>query len=241
MRVYALIPARSGSKGLPHKNILPVGGHPLIAYSIAFGQKLSIDRVLVSTDSDEYAQITRRYGGEVPFLRGVQASSDTAMEEDILADLAVNLPVQGIPLPDIWVWLKPTSPFRNPQAVQQAIEVLETRDDVDSVRIVSETDARMHRINAEGFLEPLLPTWDPQRSKMRRSEFPRVYQPFNLEVFRHQGWVERGSLFMGRTIVPIVQPRITGLDVDDADGFEIAKTLIETRPRPAIVERHIHL
>jgi hypothetical protein len=72
---------------------------------------------------------------------------------------------------------------------------------------------------------------------MRRSEFPRVFQPFNLEVFRHAGWKARGSLFMGRRIHPIVLPRITGLDVDDRVGFELIRTLVEATPRPDLVAR----
>jgi CMP-N-acetylneuraminic acid synthetase len=239
LRAYALIPARSGSKGLPDKNILPVDGHPLLAYSIAFAQRIPVERILLSTDSERYAGIGRAYGAEVPGLRGAAASHDTAMEEDILADLAQSLPAHGIPLPDIWVWLKPTCPFRDPTAVEQAIALLASRPDLDAVRIVSEADARLHVVNAEGFLEPFLPGWDPARSKMRRTEFPKVYQPFNLEVFRHQGWVERGPLFIGRRVVPIVLPRITGLDVDDRDSFEIIKALIEARPRPQVVARHL--
>jgi len=241
MRAYALIPARSGSKGLPDKNIMPVAGHPLLAYSIAFGQRIPVERVLLSTDSPRYAEIGRAYGAECPVLRGPAASSDTAMEEDILADLEATLPGLGIPMPDAWVWLKPTCPFRDSAAVAAGLEALRTRPELDSVRLVSEADARLHVINAEGYLEPAPPSWDPKRSKMRRSEFPTVYQPFNLEIFRHEGWRQRGSLFMGRRIHPIVLPRITGLDVDDHDGFEIIRTLIEATPRPALIARHIML
>ncbi len=241
MLAYALIPARSGSKGLPDKNILPVAGHPLLAYSAAFARTIPVDRVILSTDSEAYAAIGRRYGAEVPGLRGAAAAGDTAMEEDILADLDATLPGLGIPLPDFWVWLKPTCPFRDSAAVAEAIALLASRPDLDSIRLVSEADARMHRINAEGFLEPLLEGWDPARSKMRRSEFPKVYQPFNLEIFRHAGWRARGGAFMGRRIHPIVLPRLTGLDVDDRDGFEIIRTLIEARPRPPLIARHIHL
>jgi CMP-N-acetylneuraminic acid synthetase len=239
MRAYALIPARSGSKGLPDKNILPVDGHPLLAYSIGFARRIPVERILLSTDADTYGEIGRAYGAELPGLRGAAASHDTAMEEDILADLAQALPARGIPLPDIWVWLKPTCPFRDPAAVEQALALLAVQPDLDAVRIVSEADARLHVVNADGFLEPLLPGWDPKRSKMRRSEFPKVYQPFNLEVFRHQGWVERGSSFIGRRVAPIVLPRITGLDVDDRDSFEIIKALVEARPRPEVVARYL--
>src|SRR6266496_5238877 len=108
MLVYALIIARSGSKAVPDKNIRDVAGHPLLAYSIAFAKKVRVDRIIVSTDSAIYQRIALRYGAECPYLRGEQASSDTAMDEDILADLGDNLPRLGIPMPDLWVRLKPT-------------------------------------------------------------------------------------------------------------------------------------
>jgi len=241
MTVYALIPARSGSKGLPNKNILEVDGHPLIAYSIAFARKLGIDRILVSTDSESYRDIALRYGAECPYLRSAAASSDTAQESEILEDLSANLPNHSIALPDVWVWLKPVNPFRSLDAARQALKILSERHDVDSVRIVSEADARLHTVSENGFLAPYGRGWDGSLSKMPRSRFPKVYQPYNLEVFRHRGWVERRGLFMGTRIVPIVASKITGLDVDDSDTFEIAKALIEMRPRPEVVASHIHL
>ena len=241
MLIYALIPARSGSKGLPDKNILPIDGHPLIAYSIAFAQKLELDRVLVSTDSSIYRGIAERYGAECPYLRGAAASADAAWDVDILADLAENLPRLSIPLPELWVWLKPVNPFRSLDAVRDGLILLREQPDIDSVRIVSAADPRLHRVNEAGYLEPYGPGWDPGASKMPRNLFPTVYQPYNLEIFRHRGWVERGRAYMGERIVPIVQPRITGFDIDDRDTFDIVKALIEMRPRPDAVARHIHL
>jgi CMP-N,N'-diacetyllegionaminic acid synthase len=241
MIAYALIPARSGSKGLSHKNVREIDGHPLIAYSIAFARRLPADRIIVSTDSDDYRTIALRYGAECPYLRGAHASSDTANQQDIIADLAANLPAFSIPLPDIWINLKPVNPFRSLDSVREALKILAQRPDVDSVRIVSAADPRLHRIDDSGFLVPYGPGWNAGLSKMLRSQFPTVYQPYNLEVFRHRGWAERGGLFMGERIVPIVAARITGLDIDDQDTFEIAKALIEMRPRPDVVARHIHL
>jgi CMP-N,N'-diacetyllegionaminic acid synthase len=239
MRVYALIPARSGSKGVPNKNIRLIAGHPLLSYTIAFAKKIAFDRVIVSTDSAQYRDIVLQYGAECPYLRGAQASNDTAMEEDILADLASNLPALGIPMPDIWVRLKPTSPFRTVKSVETAILLLKN-DDIDSVRIVSESDARLHVINADGFLEPMSPNWDPARSVMRRSEFPTAYKPFNLDVLRHAGWLARGPNYMGRRIKPIFEHKITSIDIDDADDFELADALISLRPRPAFLTKFIH-
>jgi N-acylneuraminate cytidylyltransferase len=232
--------ARSGSKGVPHKNIRTIAGHPLLAYSIAFASKLGLARTIVSTDSPQYREIALAYGGECPYLRGARASSDTALDEEILADLDENLPRHGIDLPDVWVRLKPTSPFRTLASVRAAIAALAGDPALDSVRIVSEADARLHVVNAEGFLEPLLPIWDPARSVVRRSEFPRAYKPFNLHVFRHSGWRDRGAFYMGRRVKPIFEHKITGLDIDDEDDFELVKALIETRPRPAVLEPFIH-
>lgn len=239
MLTYAFVPARAGSKGLPDKNILPIGGHPLLAYAIAFGRALNIDRVIVSTDSERYAEIARRYGADCPYLRGARASGDTAMEEDILADLAENLPRHGIPMPDIWIRLKPTNPFRSVESVHAALDHLRTSSEIDSVRIVSQSDARVCVINRDGWLEPLLDSWDRGRSVMRRSEFQDVFSPFNLDVLRHNLWLERGAAYMGQRIRAIVENKITGLDINDRDDFEIVKALIETKPRPSIVARYL--
>jgi CMP-N,N'-diacetyllegionaminic acid synthase len=240
MRVYAYIMARSGSKGVPHKNIREIAGHPLLAYSIAFAKKIELDRILVSTDSSRYREIALAYGAECPYLRGATASSDTALDEEILADLQENLPRHGIELPEIWVRLKPTSPFRTVASVGAAIAALQDDPSLDSVRIVSQADARLQVINADGFLEPLLPDWDPGRSVIRRSELPQVYKPFNLHVFRHSGWRERGALYMGRRVKPIVEHKITGIDIDDEDDFDLVKALIEISPRPAMLEPFVH-
>jgi len=276
LRAYALIPARSGSKGIPDKNIREIAGHPLLAYSIAFAKKINFERILVSTDSPRYQAVALRYGAECPYLRGAEASSDKAMEEDVLADLASNLPGLGIEMPDIWVrlkptsplrsvrsveaaiaaleadpglgiempdiWvrLKPTSPLRSVRSVEAAIAALEADPGLDSVRIVSEAEARLHVVNKDGYLEPLSPQWDPGRSVMRRDEFPRAYKPFNLDVLRHALWIERGSAYMGRRIKPIVEHRITGLDIDDEDDLELAGALISIKPRPQFLKPYIH-
>jgi N-acylneuraminate cytidylyltransferase len=232
--------ARSGSRGLPHKNIRKIAGHPLLAYSIAFARKLKIDWTIVSTDSQEYREIAESYGGDCPYLRGAAASTDTALDEEILADLSENLPRVGKPMPDIWVRLKPTCPFRSVASVEHAIDLLKSDDMLDSVRITSAADARLQVINNDGFMEPLLPIWKPDRSIVPRTDFPHAYKPFNLDVFRHKGWLERGALFMGRRIRPIVEHKITGLDIDDADDFALANALISARPRPDFLVPYVH-
>ncbi|MBS8228874.1 acylneuraminate cytidylyltransferase family protein [Vannielia litorea] len=237
--VYAFIPARSGSVGLPHKNIMRINGHPLLAYGVAFGKALGIDRVILSTDSEEYAEIGRYYGAECPYLRGAEASSGTAMEEDILADMEANLPRFGIEMPDIWLRLKPTNPFRSVEDVRRAIETLEERPEVDSVRHVNASETRLCTINDDGFLEPLLEGWPEDRSVIRRTEFPTAYQVFNLDVLRHENLAKYGSAYMGKRALPIIGEAITGIDINNKDDFDVVKALIEMQPRPEVVARHL--
>ncbi|WP_421702661.1 cytidylyltransferase domain-containing protein [Aliiroseovarius sp.] len=240
MKAYAFIPARSGSKGLPHKNIKPIDGHPLLAYAVAFGKALGVDQVIVSTDSPEYKEIAESYGAFCPGLRSPEASGDTSMEEEIIADLTQKLPALGIDLPDVWIRLKPTNPFRKPDTVRRALTLLEEDDCIDSVRIVSKADCRLVVQNDEGFLEPILPDiWDPNRSVMRRTEFPEAYSPFNLDLLRHRNWERWGSGYMGKRIMPIVDHAITGMDINDGEDFELVKTMIEVRPRPQVVADYL--
>jgi CMP-N,N'-diacetyllegionaminic acid synthase len=236
---YAFVPARSGSKGLPDKNVMRIGGHPLLAYAIAFGRALGIDRVILSTDSAAYAEIGRHYGAECPYLRGAAASSDTAMEEDILADLEAELPAFGIPMPEFWIRLKPTNPFRRVEDVRRGLEILKSHPEVDSVRNVSASETRLCRINDEGYLEALMPGWPENRSVIRRTEYPTAYQVFNLDILRHENLARYGSGYMGRAVLPIVGEAITGIDINNADDFDVVKALIEMRPRPEVVARHL--
>lgn len=239
MLVYAFIPARSGSKGLPDKNIRVIAEHPLMAYSIAFAQPLDVDRVIVSSDSAYYANIARHYGALCPYLRSHEASSDTAMEEDILADMEENLPLHGISMPDIWLRVKPTNPFRNVEDTNRAIHTLKSNPEIDSVRCVNVSETRLCKINERGYLETTTPEWPESRSVIRRTELPTAYQVYNLDIFRHQNLTKFGSAYMGSTILPVVGEAITGLDINDADDFDLIKALIEAQPRPDVVSRHL--
>ncbi len=221
-----MIPARSGSKGLPDKNIMDVAGHPLLAHAIDFGKRLSVERVIVSTDSERYREIALSYGASAPFLRGEEASSDTAMEELVVGDAVKQMGDQ----PDVWVWLKPTSPFRSVAQVRKALMVMDRFAEVDSVRIVSQADARVQYIDADHWLKPYASDWPQGRSKIRRTELMQVFKPFNLEVFRHLTWLARGADFMGEHIRAQIDHPVTGLDIDDQQTFDICKALIEADP-----------
>ena len=133
--VIAIIPARSGSKSLIDKNIRLLSGHPLIAYSIAI-VKLSqkIDRVIVSTNSQGYADIAKQYGAEVPFMRPDKYSTDAATDKGFLVHAMNWIKENEGRLPEYWVHLRPTTPLRSVEIVDSAINEIMQSQDATSLR-----------------------------------------------------------------------------------------------------------
>jgi CMP-N,N'-diacetyllegionaminic acid synthase len=121
----AIIPARSGSKSLVDKNIKKLSGHPLIAYSIV-AAKMSklIDRVVVSTNSQKYANIAEKYGAEVPFIRPDEYSTDISTDRDFLVHAMNWFNEKENCVPEYWVHLRPTTPLRNVEVVDNAINAI---------------------------------------------------------------------------------------------------------------------
>src|SRR5262245_51132771 len=116
--LVALIPARSGSKRVPDKNIRMLAGHPLIAYTIFAARKSGLfSSIIVSTDSEQYAEISRSYGAEVPFLRPAELSGDSSPDIAWLEHMFKQLGMQGRQF-DCFSILRPTSPFRTPATIQ---------------------------------------------------------------------------------------------------------------------------
>jgi CMP-N,N'-diacetyllegionaminic acid synthase len=221
--IYAIIPARSGSKGLPDKNIKMLAGKPLIAYSVNFAKALRLTKVICSTDSEKYAEIAKHFGAEVPFLRSKEAASDTAMEEDILYDLYENFDRYGIAYPDLFVWLRPTFIFRDAVVVHQCIDKLLNDDSYSAARTVCETEGRLYRLD-NGILVPQFD--DKGKSMIRRQETGIFYKVFSTDVFRGKPR-NCGVDFLGRKVYGVEIPKICGLDIDDDEDFNLIENLIK--------------
>ena len=161
MKILAIIPARSGSKGLPGKNIKPLLQHPLLAYSILAAQQSKlINRITVNTDSDQIAEIAKQYNAEIPFMRPTELAQDLSTDLDVFKhQLEWMKNTEGY-VPDIVVQLRPTSPVRFANWIDEAIEKL-ISSDADSIRVVTEsplTPFKMWLINNnnDGAMEPLV-------------------------------------------------------------------------------------
>ncbi|MBI2108806.1 MAG: acylneuraminate cytidylyltransferase family protein [Parcubacteria group bacterium] len=220
--VMAIVPARSGSRGLPNKNIKEILGKPLLAYSIEHAQKIGADRILCSTDSQEYADIAKKYGAEVPFLRSAFAAESASMEELILEDLYNKFDEHGMEYPDLFVWLRPTFPFRDIRAIQECIRRMIEDETLTACRLVTEAESRLYA-DKDGFL---IPDFDDQgRSLIRRQEVEKKYRVFNTDVFR--GKPKRHDPdFLGRNVGYVVGHKLCGVDIDDEGDFLIASNLV---------------
>ena len=198
MKVLAVIPARSGSKSIAHKNIREINGKPMIAYSIEHAVSSKwINRIIVSTDSEEYANIAKSYGAEIPFLRPLQYAQDHSLDFDVFWHVLTTLQATEKYLPDIVVQLRPTYPIRNVSDIDNMIMLLLRNEKVDSVRSISkakEIPYKMWHKHHDGSLSPLMKDI-PECYNMPRQDLPEVYyQNACIDVFRPQVILEKKSM-----------------------------------------------
>ncbi|MCB0678475.1 MAG: acylneuraminate cytidylyltransferase family protein, partial [Saprospiraceae bacterium] len=204
-RIVGIVPARGGSKSIPRKNVKLLGGIPLIAYSIEAGLRSKyLDRVIVSTDDPEIAAVAREWGAEVPFMRPAELAGDLATDLPVFEHALRWLEEEGYRC-DAVVQLRPTSPFRPPACVDEAVEVL-LSGNADSVRGITpsgQNPYKMWRIE-DGMMQPLLDSEFAEPYNMPRQELPDTFwQTGHVEVIRTATILEMGSM-TGHRIAPYV-------------------------------------
>jgi YrbI family 3-deoxy-D-manno-octulosonate 8-phosphate phosphatase len=244
MEILALIPARGGSKSIPRKNIRPLAGHPLIAYSIAAGrQSRLVTRTIVSTDDEEIAAVARQYGAEVPFLRPAEFAQDNTTDFPVFTHALSWLKENEDYQPEIIVQLRPTSPIRPPECVDGAIQLLLDNPSADSVRGIvpsGQNPFKMWRVDENGQMRPLLSVPGiPEPFNAPRQALPQTYwQTGHIDAIRTRAILEKNSL-SGETILPLhIDPRYT-IDIDTlkdwlrAEGLVAQGDLPMVRPGPA--------
>ena len=230
MKAIAFIFARGGSKGLPGKNIRPLGGKPLIAWSIEQALAVKrITRVIVSTDSEEIAAVARNYGAEVPFIRPTELARDDSPEW-LAWRHALNylLDTVGV-LPEAMVSLPATAPLRSPLDIENCLDEYE-KGDADMV--VTVTDAHrspyfnMVKTNADGTVGLVIP---PQSAIARRQDVPTVYDMTTVAyVARPEFVMTRNAVFEGR-VRAVHVPTERAIDIDTLLDFQIAECLLNNR------------
>ncbi|MBN1230643.1 MAG: acylneuraminate cytidylyltransferase family protein [Anaerolineales bacterium] len=230
LNILALIPARGGSKSIPHKNILPLAGHPLIAYSIAAALASElITRVVVSTDDEEIASVSRKYGAETPFVRPEQHAMDNSPDLPVFEHALEWFQENESYEPDIIVQLRPTSPYRRLWHIDQAIDNLIQHPDADSIRTVInpfQNPFKMWQINSEGIMEPLIKTENKEAYNMPRQALPAVYwQTGYVDAFWTDTVLTKKSM-TGDRILPLVIDDGDWVDIDSPADWKRAELMI---------------
>jgi len=230
--VLAIIPARGGSKGIPHKNIRPFAGHPLIAYSImAARQAKSVTRVIVSTDDQEIAAVAREYGAEVPFMRPDELAQDNTLDLPVFQHALAWLIANEAYVPDAVVQLRPTSPIRPVGLVDEAVRIFLDNAEADSVRGVvpaGQNPHKMWRIDpGTGMMRNLIPVPGiPEPYNAPRQILPPIYwQTGHIDVIRPATIQDKNSM-SGEVILPVkIDPRYT-VDIDGPSDWQRAEWLV---------------
>ena len=235
--VVAVIPARSGSKGVVDKNIKLLAGQPLIAYSVAAAQLASnIGRIIVSTDSKEYASIARDYGAEVPFLRPDKISGDTSTDYDFVRHLLDWMLYNEGNMPEYLVHLRPTTPLREVNYIDAAINRIKTTASATALRSVHEMSESAYKafeiegdylksVGSNSFALDALN--DPRQS------FNKTYQANGyVDVIKTEYVIENNKLH-GDRVIAFVTPRV--VEVDTPDDFDYLE--YQMAKNPVIVKK----
>lgn len=226
--IVAAIFARGGSKGVPRKNVRLLAGKPLIAYAVetALASRL-IDRVILSTDDAEIANVAQQYGAEVPFMRPMELARDDSLEWLAWQHAVRTLKTtEGRPMMDVFVSIPPTSPLRIVEDVNNCIRAL-LENDADLVITVKPAERNpyynMVVLDREGYARLVIP---PDRTIHRRQTAPPVYDMTTVAYAARPEFVlNANSMFEGK-VKAVIVPGERALDIDTELDFKFAEFLL---------------
>jgi CMP-N-acetylneuraminic acid synthetase len=224
MKILCIIPARSGSKGIKNKNIKILKGKPLLAWSIHQAQQSKYKmKIIVSTDSEQYANIAKEYGAEVPFLRPKEISGDLSTDFECIKHCVDWLNINEKYIPDIIVQLRPTQPNRKVSDIDKAIKMftdnINNFDSLRSVIPIKKSCFKMYTIE-NNFL---IPTFN---------NFKNINEPYNQcrqilpQTYLHNGYIDilktsilKDNTISGNNILPFIMKELNNIDIDFLDDW----------------------
>ncbi len=227
-KITALIPARGGSKGVYKKNIKPLHGHPLIAYSIvACRMSEMIDKIVVSTDDEEIAEVAVRYGAEVPFMRPASLAKDTSKDFEVIQhyfDMTKEAEI---------AYIRPTTPLRDPSFIDENLrEYYHTKilrsTGVRSMHELPESPHKMFQLDKTGYCRGFFKEFDGIKNytNLPRQIFPKAYQPNGYLDIVKNATLDNGDTF-GDQILPIITDFV--IEVDTPFQFELLENQLASR------------
>jgi CMP-N,N'-diacetyllegionaminic acid synthase len=222
MKTIAIIPARSGSKGIPGKNVIDLAGFPLLAYSIAAAKLAgNVDEVIVSTDSQEIAEIAVNFGAKTPFLRPQSISQDKSSDLEFFLHAIDWFQQNTAEKVEYWVHLRPTTPLRDPERISEAVEFIHKHQEATSLRsasLASESPYKwLQKASDETYFEGIRPDDPrPEYFNLPRQSFPEIYVPDGyVDVVRTSFITSNPGLLHGDKLLAYVTPRTIELDTPE--------------------------
>jgi CMP-N,N'-diacetyllegionaminic acid synthase len=237
-KIIALIPARGGSKSIPRKNIYPVAGKPLIAHSIRQAlESKYIARVIVSTDDEEIAEVSRKWGAEVPFMRPAEFSQNQSLDIEVFDHALRWLKKNEAYEPELVVHLRPTGPVRRVARIDQAIETILAQPEADALRSVQMAKQNPYKMwfIENGLLKPILQLEGiAEPYNMPRQKLPKTYwQNGTLDITRPKTVLEKKSTMGEKIIAFEINDLAYDLDyLEDIPEIEKALELLEQGDQP---------
>jgi CMP-N,N'-diacetyllegionaminic acid synthase len=224
-KILAIIPARGGSKGIPGKNIFPIAGKPLLAWTIkaALESKL-IDRTIVSSDDEGILRIASKYGAE-PIRRPKSMAGDKSLFNLLIFHTLDYLKKKEKYVPDVLVYLQPTSPLRGSKDIDRALSLLKGK--ITNVISVCETDNKFLKsflINKNGFIQGIS---NNSFSFMNRQDLPKIFMPNGaIYAIKRNAFLKTGKLFTDKTI-PYIMGSEKSLDIDSMEDLKKAEKILK--------------
>lgn len=233
MKILAFIPARAGSKRIPNKNIKLLHGKPLIAYTIEAAKKSRhINRIVVSTNSEEIAAVARNYGADVPFFRPDEISGVDSTEMEFF-EHALNWFIENENYePDLIVLLYPTSPFRKAESIDMAIEDMLRHPEADSLRSVKKCSEHPYKmwVVENGYLKPFVK--NAEKRDMHTLSYhllPEVYIQNASIYITKPSTIKNKRSPTGDIIVPFIMDEIESVDINTYVDFIFAEMLLKEK------------
>jgi len=233
MKILCLIPARSGSKGVPNKNIKLLGNKPLLAWSIEqalASKRVANMRIIVSTDSEEYQKIAQKWGAEVPFLRPAKISQDLSTDYEFIKHALDWLELNENYIPDIILQLRPTQPCRKVEDIDKCLDIfIKNISEYDSLRSVIEFEKspyKMYTIDdnilipfyreVEGIKEP----YNECRQKLPKTYLHNGY----IDIFKTS--IFKDKTISGHKIYPYLMNKFDTIDIDTLDDWNKCEKIL---------------
>ena len=218
MKNIAIIPARGGSKRIPHKNIKDFCGKPIIAYSIEIAKASQIfDKIIVSTDDLEIAEIAKKYGAEVPFVRDKNIADDVTGVDAVIVNAVLELEKSGFNF-DFVTCIYPTSPFLKVEFLKQAYDTL-LANKCDLTYSVAKTNRSIFRdkkINDDGFMEFI---WLENAQKRSQDFFDTYYDAAQFYMINVETLKKEKSVIVAKRCLPTILPSYLVHDIDTKEDW----------------------